>query len=561
MADTNGWDPKHRSRQVTAGIERTPNRTYFRATGLSEEDLDKPLIGIANTWTEISPCQLNLRELARYVKDGIRAAGGTPLEFGTISITDGIAMGHEGMKASLVSRDLIADSIELVCLGHQLDGVVTLAACDKTQPGSLMALARMNIPGIFLYGGSIQAGTFRGEKVTVQQVFEAVGKHARGEMSDADVAELEGVACPGAGACGGMFTANTMASAAEALGMALVGSAGPPAVDARRFELGFKTGEVVMRLVRDNVKPRDVMTRQAFLNAIAVVEAVGGSTNAVLHLLAIAHEAGIELSIDDFDRISRRTPHLADTMPAGKYAMDELHRVGGIPVVMKELLSAGLIDGRQSTVSGGTLADQLDHVRLLPNQDAIRSVADPISRSGTLAILRGNLAPEGAVVKLGGVKNPRYTGPARVFDREEDCMAAVVQGRIQPGDVVVIRCEGPRGGPGMREMLAVTSAIVGRGLGDHVALITDGRFSGATRGFVVGHAAPEAAVGGPIAALRDGDQITIDAPERVLSVDLSDDEIQQRLVDWSPPPPRYTSGALAKYAKLVSSAAQGAVTH
>jgi dihydroxy-acid dehydratase len=561
MADTNGWDPKHRSRHVTAGIERTPNRTYFRATGLSEEDLDKPLIGIANTWTEISPCQLNLRELARYVKDGIRAAGGTPLEFGTISITDGIAMGHEGMKASLVSRDLIADSIELVCLGHQLDGVVTLAACDKTQPGSLMALARMNIPGIFLYGGSIQAGTFRGEKVTVQQVFEAVGKHARGEMSDADVAELEGVACPGAGACGGMFTANTMASAAEALGMALVGSAGPPAVDARRFELGFKTGEVVMRLVRDNVRPRDVMTRQAFLNAIAVVEAVGGSTNAVLHLLAIAHEAGIELSMDDFDRISRRTPHLADTMPAGKYAMDELHRVGGIPVVMKELLSAGLIDGRQSTVSGGTLADQLDRVRLFPNQDAIHSVADPISRSGTLAILRGNLAPEGAVVKLGGVKNPRYTGPARVFDREEDCMAAVVQGRIQPGDVVVIRYEGPRGGPGMREMLAVTSAIVGRGLGDHVALITDGRFSGATRGFVVGHAAPEAAVGGPIAALRDGDQITIDAPNRVLSVDLSDDEIQQRLVAWSAPPPRYTSGALAKYAKLVSSAAQGAITH
>ena len=501
-----------------------------------------------------------MRELARYVKDGVRAAGGTPLEFGTISITDGIAMGHEGMRASLVSRETIADSIELVALGHMLDGVVTLAACDKTQPGSLMALARMNIPGIFLYGGTILTGNFRGQKVTVQDAFEAVGKHARGEMTDADVAELEAVACPGAGACGGMFTANTMASATEALGMCLVGSASPPAVDARRFELGFKTGEAIMRLIREDIRPRDIMTRANFLNAIAVVEAIGGSTNAVLHLLAIAREAGVELTIDDFDAVARRTPHLADTKPSGKYAMEELHRVGGIPVVMKELLSAGVFDGSQPTVSGGALADHLQNVKLLPGQDAIHPASDPISASGTLAILRGNLAPEGAVVKLGGVKKTQFTGPARVFDREEDCMTAVIEGRIQPGDVIVIRYEGPKGGPGMREMLAVTSAIAGRGLRDSVALMTDGRFSGATHGLMVAHVAPEAAVGGPIAALRDGDTVTVDAPNRVLSVDLSDGQIRDRLASWSPPPPRYTTGALAKYARLVSSAAIGAVT-
>jgi dihydroxy-acid dehydratase len=556
----NGWDPKHRSRTVLDGVERAPNRSYFRATGLSADDLDKPLIAIANTWTEVSPCQLNLRELAEYVKQGVRAAGGTPIEFGAISITDGIAMGHEGMKASLVSREVIADSIELFCLGHGFDGVVTLAACDKTQPASLMALARMNIPGIFLYGGSIQAGTYRGQKVTVQQVFEAVGRHARGDMTEADVAEIEAVACPGAGACGGMFTANTMASAAEALGICLVGSSGPTAVDARRFEYGFRTGQQVMRLVRDGIRPRDLMTRQAFSNAIAVVEAVGGSTNSVLHLPAIAHEAGVQLTMDDFDAISRRTPLLADTMPSGKYAMDALHAAGGIPAVMKELFGAGLIDASQATVSGGTLADHLRDVERLPDQDAIHSISDPIRPTGTLAILRGNLAPDGAVVKLGGVKSPKISGPARVFDREEDCMAAVVHGEIQPGDVVVIRYEGPKGGPGMREMLAVTAAVMGRGLGDQVALMTDGRFSGATHGFVVGHVAPEAAVGGPIAALRDGDQITIDAPNRVISVDMREEQLRERMASWSPPPPRYTSGALAKYARLVSSAAQGAVT-
>ncbi|MCC6420574.1 MAG: dihydroxy-acid dehydratase [Gemmataceae bacterium] len=560
MAETNGYSMKHRSKNVTEGVERAPNRTYFRATGLSAEDLEKPLIGIANTWTEVSPCQLNLRELAEYVKQGIRAAGGTPIEFGTISITDGIAMGHEGMKTSLVSREVIADSIELFCLGHMLDGVVTLAACDKTQPASLMAMARMNIPGIFLYGGSIQAGTFRGQKVTVQHVFEAVGKHARGEMSDEDVAELEGVACPGAGACGGMFTANTMASAIEALGMCLVGSSGPTAVDARRFEYGYRTGQAIMRLVKENIRPRDILTREAFLNAIAVVEAVGGSTNAVLHLPAIAHEAGVALSIDDFDAVSRRTPLLGDTMPAGKYAMDALHEVGGIPVIMKELLDAGLFDGSQKSVSGGTLAEQLADVKTQPDQDVIHPVSDPISHTGTLAILRGNLAPDGAVVKLGGVKKQQITGPARVFDREEDCMRAVVQGEIRPGDIIVIRYEGPKGGPGMREMLAVTAAVTGRGLGDSVALMTDGRFSGATRGFVVGHVAPEAAVGGPIAALRDGDIVTIDAPNRVLSVDLTDEQLQQRLATWKAPEPRYTTGALAKYARLVSTAAQGAVT-
>ena len=563
MADNgngNGWDPRHRSRVVVDGVERAPNRTYFRATGLSAEDLQKPLIGIANTWTEVSPCQINLRELAEYVKQGVRAAGGTPIEFGAISITDGIAMGHEGMKASLVSREVIADSIELFCLGHGLDGVVTLAACDKTQPASLMALARLNIPGIFLYGGSIQAGTYRGKKVTVQQVFEAVGRHARGEMSDEDVAEIEGSACPGAGACGGMFTANTMNSAAEAMGMCLVGSSGPTAVDARRFEYGFKTGEAAMRLVREGIKPRDIMTRQAFLNAIAVVEALGGSTNSVLHLPAIAHEAGVELSMDDFDVVSRRTPLLADMMPSGKYAMDALHEAGGVPVVMKLLTEAGLLDPSQGTVSGGTIAEHLSGVRFYDEQDVIHPLSNPLRAEGTLAILRGNLAPEGAVVKLGGVTNPRITGPARVFDREEDCMRAVVTGAVQPGDVVVIRYEGPKGGPGMREMLAVTSAIIGRGLGGQVALMTDGRFSGASHGFVVGHVAPEAAVGGPIAALRDGDMITIDAPKREISVALSDDEFRNRLASWSPPAPRYTSGALAKYAKLVSSAAQGAVT-
>jgi dihydroxy-acid dehydratase len=560
MAETNGWDPRHRSKTVLDGVERAPNRTYFRATGLSAEDLKKPLIGIANTWTEVSPCQLNLRELAEYVKQGIRAAGGTPIEFGSISITDGVAMGHEGMKASLASREVIADSIELFCLGHGLDGVVTLAACDKTQPASLMALARMNIPGIFLYGGSIQAGTYRGKKVTVQQVFEAVGRHARGEMSDEDVAEIEASACPGAGACGGMFTANTMASATEALGMCLIGSSGPTAVDARRFEYGLRTGQAMMRLVQEGIRPRDIMTRQAFLNAIAVVEAVGGSTNAVLHLLAIAHEAGVELSIDDFDAVSRRTPHLADTMPSGPYAMDALHEVGGIPAVMKELLEAGLLDGSQRTVSGGTLAGNLGNVRVLPDQDVIHPVSEAISPSGTLAILRGNLAPEGAVVKVNKVRQTQFSGPARVFGREEDCMAAVVQGKVQPGDVVVIRYEGPKGGPGMREMLAVTSAIVGRGLRDSVALMTDGRFSGATHGLMIAHVAPEAAVGGPIAALRDGDRITIDAPNRTLSVDLSDEQIRERMASWSPPAPRYTTGALAKYARLVSSAAQGAVT-
>jgi dihydroxy-acid dehydratase len=562
MAETNGngWDPRERSRVVVDGPMRAPNRTYFRATGLSAEDLQKPLIAIANTWTEVSPCQINLRELAEYVKQGVRAAGGTPIEFGAISITDGIAMGHEGMKASLVSREVIADSIELFCMGHGFDGVVTLAACDKTQPASLMALARLNIPGIFLYGGSIQAGTYRGRKVTVQQVFEAVGRHASGEYSDADLEEIEGAACPGAGACGGMFTANTINSAAEALGMCLVGSSGPTAVDARRFEYGFKTGQEVMRLVREGIRPRDILTREAFLNAIAVVEAVGGSTNSVLHLPAVAHEAGVQLSMDDFDDVSRRTPLLADMMPSGRYAMDALHQVGGVPVVMKLLLEAGVLDGSQRSVSGGTLAEHLAKVTFQPDQDVIRPLSDPLKAEGTLAILRGNLAPDGAVVKVGGVANPRITGPARIFDREEECMTAVVKGEIQEGDVVVIRYEGPKGGPGMREMLAVTGAIIGRGLGGKVALMTDGRFSGASHGFVVGHVAPEAAVGGPIAALRDGDLVTIDAPNREISVALTAEEIDARLRDWTPPPPLHPSGALAKYAKLVSSAALGAVT-
>ena len=554
-------DLRGQSREVTEGVERAPARAYFHAVGISDEDLDtKPLIGVASTWNEFSPCQANLADVAGQVKQGIRAAGGIPVEFTTISVTDGIAMGTEGMKASLVSREVIADSIELAVFGHRLDALVTLAGCDKTLPGTLMAIARLNLPSVFMYGGSIMPGVYRGQDVTIQQVFEAVGAHSTGAMTFEEVRDLENRACPGAGACGGLFTANTMSSAVEAIGMMLPGGASIPAVDGRKFQEAYRAGERVVGLLREGVRPRDIMTRQAFENAIVVVVAMGGSTNLVLHLLAIAHEAGIELSIDDFDQISRRVPVIGDMQPGGRYAMSHLDRAGGVPIVIRRLAEAGLFDATARTIGGGTWAEQLDRFPETPGQDVIREMSNPRYAEGGLAILRGNLAPEGAVVKVAGVKNSRLTGPARVFDREETAFQAILRGEIHSGDVVVIRYEGPKGGPGMREMLAVTAALVGQGHGEDVALLTDGRFSGASRGFCVGHIAPEAMVGGPLAALRDGDEVTVDIPNRQLSVALSNTELQERLRAWSPPASHYTHGTLAKYAKLVSSASTGAVT-
>ena len=552
---------KINSRVMTEGADRAPARSYFHAVGLSDDDLDnKPLIGIASTWNEFSPCQSNLGDLAKQVKQGIRAAGGIPLEFTTISVTDGIAMGTEGMKASLISRDVIADSIELAVFGHSLDGLVTLAGCDKTLPGTLMAIARLNIPSVFLYGGSIMPGTYRGEKVTVQAVFEAVGRHSKGDMSFAEVRDIENRACPGAGACGGLFTANTMSAATEAIGMMLPGGASVPAVDGRKFQEGYRAGERVVQLLRENLRPRDIMTRKAFENAIAVVLAMGGSTNAVLHLLAIAHDAEIDLSIDDFDRISRTTPVIADMLPGGRYAMPDLDQAGGVAIVLRRLAEAGIFDASQKNVAGGTFADHIGKFEETPGQDVVRDMDNPRYTEGGLAILRGNLAPDGAVVKVAGVKSTHFEGPARVFDQEAAAFRAVQAGEIKSGDVLVIRYEGPKGGPGMQEMLAVTGALVGQGHAEDVALVTDGRFSGASRGFCIGHVVPEAMDGGPIAALREGDRITIDTQNREINVALSDDEIEARLAEWTAPAPKYTKGMLAKYAKLVSSASVGAVT-
>ena len=552
---------KINSRVMTEGADRAPARSYFHAVGLSDDDLDnKPLIGIASTWNEFSPCQSNLGDLGKQVKQGIRAAGGIPLEFTTISVTDGIAMGTEGMKASLISRDVIADSIELAVFGHSLDGLVTLAGCDKTLPGTLMAIARLNIPSVFLYGGSIMPGTYRGEKVTVQAVFEAVGRHSKGDMSFAEVRDIENRACPGAGACGGLFTANTMSAATEAIGMMLPGGASVPAVDGRKFQEGYRAGERVVQLLRENLRPRDIMTRKAFENAIAVVLAMGGSTNAVLHLLAIAHDAEIDLSIDDFDRISRTTPVIADMLPGGRYAMPDLDQAGGVAIVLRRLAEAGIFDASQKNVAGGTFADHIGKFAESPGQDVVRDMDNPRYKEGGLAILRGNLAPDGAVVKVAGVKSTHFEGPARVFDQEAAAFRAVQAGEIKSGDVLVIRYEGPKGGPGMQEMLAVTGALVGQGHAEDVALVTDGRFSGASRGFCIGHVVPEAMDGGPIAALREGDRITIDTQNREINVALSDNEIKARLAEWTAPAPKYTKGMLAKYAKLVSSASVGAVT-
>jgi dihydroxy-acid dehydratase len=532
----------------------------LKAVGFSDADLRKPLIGVANTWIEIGPCNYHLRSLAEHVKDGIRRAGATPMEFNTVSISDGITMGTEGMRASLVSREVIADSIELVARGNGFDGLVVLVGCDKTIPGGVMALARLNMPGLVLYGGSIAPGTFHGTPVTIQDVFEAVGAHAAGRMTDAEFRALEDVACPGAGACGGQFTANTMAIVCEALGISALGSGSVPATVDAKAEVARTAGEQAVRLAANGVRPRSIITRQAIENGIAVVAATGGSTNAVLHLMAIAREAGVNLTLDDFDRISARTPVIADLKPSGRFVATELHAAGGTPLVLKRLVESGMVAGESPTVTGRSIGEEAAAATETPGQQVVRPNDRPLKPTGGLVILFGNLAPDGGVLKLSGTERAQHRGPARVFDSEEAAFDAVQRQAIKAGDVVVIRYEGPNGGPGMREMLAVTAAIVGAGLGDSVALLTDGRFSGATRGFTVGHVSPEASRGGPIAALRDGDIVSLDVAKRRLDVELSDEEIRARLASWTAPAPRYASGVLAKYARLVSSAATGAVT-
>jgi dihydroxy-acid dehydratase len=554
------FDPRHMSRTLLDGADRAAARSYFKAIGFTNEDLTRPLIGVAHCWIEITPCNWNHRKLAEKVKEGVRAAGGTPIEFNTISVTDGIAMGTEGMKASLISRDWIADSVELVARGHLLDGLVTLSGCDKTIPAMVMAMARLDLPSVMLYGGSILFGEHRGRRLTVQDVFEAIGAFNAGKIDARELNEIESRACPGAGACGGQFTANTMATAFEMLGVSPMGYNGVPAVDPQKEEIAYQTGRLVMDVLRRGLRPRHIITKKALYNAIAGVMATGGSTNAVLHLLAVAREAGVKLTIDEFDRISRKTPLLADLKPWGNYTAPEMYEAGGMAVVAMRLLEAGLLHGSEKTVSGRTIGEEARAAREAPGQKVIRSLRDPLKAQGGLAILRGNLAPDGCVAKVSGQKRDAHRGPARVFDREEDAFAAVKAGRIKPNDVVVIRWEGPKGGPGMREMLHVTGAIQGAGLGETVALMTDGRFSGATHGFMIGHIAPEAAEGGPIGALRNGDTIVIDITKRRLDVELSSAEIKRRLKAVKRPKPRYTWGAMAKYARLVSSASDGAVT-
>ncbi len=548
------------SHTITQGRDRAPARAMLKAIGFTDEDLKKPIIGVANTWIETMPCNYNLRELAAHVKAGIRAAGGTPMEFNTVAISDGVTMGTEGMKASLVSRDLIADSIELVARGHMFDGIAALVACDKTIPGAAMALLRLNTPSVVLYGGSILPGHYKGRDLTIQDVFEAVGANAAGRISDEELLAIENAACPGAGACGGQFTANTMATVMEMIGLAPMNTAAVPQVDPRKAQVAFRCGEIVVEAVKHNRRPRQIATRKAFENAIASVAATGGSTNAVLHLLAMAQEAGVELSLDDFQNISARTPLLVDLKPAGRFVAVDVDRAGGMAVIAKRLLDGGYADGSAMTVTGRTFAEEASAARETAGQQVIRALSNPIKKSGGLVILRGNLAPEGCVIKVTGLERTRQRGPARVFDCEEEAMRAVTGGAIQAGDIVVIRYEGPRGGPGMREMLGVTGAIVGAGLSESVALITDGRFSGATRGFMVGHVAPEAASGGAIGVVREGDTIAIDIERRSIDVEISPQEMESRLREWRPPQAKYASGVFAKYVKLVGSAARGAVT-
>src|SRR5438105_4081076 len=552
--------PKHKSHALTDGPGRAPARAMLKAVGFTDDDLARPLIGVANTWIEVMPCNYHLRRLSEKVKAGIRAAGGTPIEYNTIAVSDGIAMGTEGMKASLISREVIADSIELVARGHLFDAVVALSGCDKTIPGTVMALARLNLPSLMLYGGSIMPGKFQGHDVTIQDVLEAVGKHAAGKMTEAEMRDLENHACPGAGACGGQFTANTMAIAVEMLGISPMGSAGVPATDPHKKDVAYRCGQLVMELLRRDLRPSQVITQQAMENAIASVMATGGSTNAVLHLLAVAREAGVPLTIDDFDRISACTPVLADLKPGGRFMAFDMYKAGGTAVVARRLLEAGSLHGDVLTVTGRTMAAEANAAQETPGQEVIRPLSNPLKASGGLIILRGNLAPEGCVLKVSGYELTSHRGPARVFDCEEDAFAAVRAQEIKPGDIGAIRYGGPKGGPGMRGMLGVTGALAGAGLAGSVALITDGRFSGASHGFIVGHMAPEAALGGPIAALREGDMLTLDVPGRRIEVDLTDQELQARLQQWQPPAPRYTHGVMAKYARLVSSASEGACT-
>ena len=560
VADRPSTDLRHKSRTILEGSERAGARAMLKGTGYTDDDLSKPIIGIANTWIETMPCNLNLRRLAKHVKEGVRAAGGTPMEFNTVAISDGVTMGTEGMKTSLVSREIIADSVELVGRGHMFDAVIGLGACDKTLPGLAMALVRLDVPSMLVYGGTIMPGYHNGHEVTIRSVYEAIGAFEAGKISAEELKALEDVACPGAGACGGQYTANTMAMVMEFIGLSPMGSASAPATDDRKDEVGRRAGELIMDLLRRNVRPRDILTREAFENAIVGVAATGGSTNSVLHLLALAREANVPLTIDDFDAISRRTPLFADLMPGGRYAAADLDQAGGTTLVAQRLVAAGLVHDSRPTPTGQTFAEAADAAVETPGQDVVRAVADPIKPTGGLVILKGNLAPDGAVVKLFGYERLNHSGPARVFNSEHAAHDAVRHRQIVEGDVVVIRYEGPVGGPGMQEMLGVTAALIGQGLGGTVALVTDGRFSGATKGLMIGHVAPEAAVGGPLAAVQEGDTITIDIERRRLTVELSAEEIGQRLAQWTAPAPNYTTGVMAKYAALVSQANEGAIT-
>ena len=553
-------DLKHRSREITEGRDRAPSRAMFKAIGFTDADLKKPIIGVANTWIETMPCNFHLRRLSAKVKEGIRAAGGTGMEFNTIAISDGETMGTEGMRASLVSRELIADSIELVCRGQLFDAVVCVVGCDKTIPAAAMAIARMDIPGLVLYGGTIAPGSYKGKDVTIQDVFEAVGANAAGKISDAELLAIENVACPAAGACGGQYTANTMSTVMELIGLSPMGFNGVPAMDPLKDEIAYRCGEVIMQALKKGIKPKDILTRTAFHNAIAGVACTGGSTNAVLHLLAISREMGVSLDIDDFQKVSERTPLLADLKPSGKFVAVDVHKAGGIPLIAKRLLDGKLVDGSTVTITGKTFAEETGAAKETPGQPVIMPLDKPLKKTGGLVILKGNLSPHGCVAKISGHERLSHRGPARVFESEEDAMKAVTGKKIKSGDVVVIRNEGPKGGPGMREMLSVTGAIVGEGLGDSVALLTDGRFSGATHGLMMGHVSPEAALGGPIAAVHEGDIIHIDVTKQLLELDISDEEMKRRLASWKPLPPKYTGGVFSKYSALVQSAGEGAIT-